>query len=330
VPRAGRPFASDDEERFLARVAWAYHVENLTQGEVAAKLGVTRLRVNRALATARRTGLIRISFDTAYAPCIALEARLCERFGLARAHVAPRPARVDDVQTAVGAALGSLLSDILADPAVRLFGMSWGNTLNIATRFTAPLERPDLEIVSAMGGLTRGSDVNSFEITSRLARLAGARHSVFTAPLFAGSRASRDAILGLDVFTEVLDKIRRSDAIALAAGDLSTRSLLMRDALPHDVRVEELIEAGGVGDILATVIDATGHPIAHPLNERVIGIGIDDLDAIDDVILAAGGRHKVAVIRAVLARRVVDTLVTDEDTAERLLADPVTSLESAA
>jgi len=35
----------DTEERLLAQVAWAYHVEGLTQEKVADKLGVTRLRV---------------------------------------------------------------------------------------------------------------------------------------------------------------------------------------------------------------------------------------------------------------------------------------------
>lgn len=321
MARGTRGLGWDEEERFLARVAWAYHVENLTQGEVATKLGVTRLKVNKALAAARKRGLIRISFDTAYAPCIDLEARLCARFGLARAHVAPRPEQEEDVQASVGAALGSVLGDVLGDPAVKLFGMAWGNTLNIATRFTPPLDRGDLEIVSVMGGLTRGSDLNSFEITTRLAHLVGARHSFLTAPLYAGSRESRDTIMGLDVFTEVLDKIRSANAIALAAGDISTRSLLMRDALPADVAMEELIAAGAVGDVLATVIDASGRPLPHPINERVIGIGFDDLRRIPNVILAAGGAHKVAVVRAILARGVVDTLVTEEGTAERLLAD---------
>ena len=51
----------DTEERFLAQVAWAYHVEGLTQEKVAEKLGATRLRVNKALAEARSRGLVRIT-----------------------------------------------------------------------------------------------------------------------------------------------------------------------------------------------------------------------------------------------------------------------------
>jgi DNA-binding transcriptional regulator LsrR (DeoR family) len=309
----------DQEERFLTRVAWAYHVEGLTQSQVAEKLGVTRQRVNRALAEARRIGLVRVSFNTSYAACAELEGALSERFGLRKAYVVPSPANPEDTQMIVGAALGNLLTEVLSDPGLRLFGMAWGNTLNLATRFMAPLDRPDLEIVSVMGGLTQGSDVHSFEITTRLADLANARHSFFTAPLYAGSRAARDTIMQLDVFGEVLRKIRSADAMAMAAGDISKRTLLMRDGLPPDVTMEELKALGAVGDILGVVIDADGQPLDHPLNERVIGIGLDDLAHIPNVILAAGGAHKVPVLRAALGLGRIDSFVTDEATARTIL-----------
>lgn len=319
MPRPPKLAQIDTEERFLAQVAWAYYVEGLTQERVAEKLGATRLRVNKALSDAHKRGLVRITFNTAYAACAELEAALRARFGLRQAYVAPAPMDAKDIQLTVGAALGNLLSETLADPKVRLFGMSWGGTLNIATRFVAAISRPDLEVISVMGGLTRGSDLNSFEITTRLADLMGAQHSYFTAPLYAGSRESRDTIMQLDVFRAVLEKLRSVDAMAMAAGDLSKRSLLMQDGLPSDVVMEDLIAAGGVGDILGTVIDAEGQPLDHPINERIIGIGLNDLAGIPNVILAAGGAHKVAVNRAILRRGVIDTFVTDEASARALL-----------
>lgn len=309
----------DAEERFLAQVAWAYYTEGLTQEQVAGKLSTTRLRVNKALAEARRRGLVRFTFNTGFSACFELEAALVRRFGLAKAYVAPSPADPRDMQTIVGAALGHVLTEVLADPSVKLFGMSWGNTLNLATRFVAAMERPDLEVISVMGGLTKGSDLNSFEITTRLADLLGAQHSYFTAPLYAGSRETRDTIMKLDVFREVIEKIRAVDAIAMAAGDLSKRSLLMRDGLPSDVSMEELLAMGAVGDVLGTVIDAEGRPLRHPINDRVIGIGLPDLARIPNVILAAGGIYKVAIVRALLGLGMVNTFVTDEATARAVL-----------
>ena len=71
-------------------------------------------------------------------------------------------------------------------------------------REVAAMERPLLQVISVMGGLTRGSDLKSFEITPRLADLLGARHCYFTTPLYAGSGAPRDTIIQLDVCRALL------------------------------------------------------------------------------------------------------------------------------
>ncbi len=308
----------DERERLLVRLAWACEIEGITQAAAAERFGLTRLRVNQALAEARRRGIVRVSINSVYGPCAELESRLRARFGLDKASVVPTPADPGAVQAIVGAALGHYMTRLLAQNDIRLFGMSWGNTLNLAIRYMERLNRPDLEIVSVMGGLSKGSDLNSYEITQRLANLCSARHHYFTAPIYAGSAESRDVLIAQDVFREVIEKIRSADALAMAAGDMQG-SLLIRDGLPSEFSAAELIEAGAVGDILGYMLDARGNLIDHPINRRVVGIALDDLAAIPNTILAAGGAHKVAIIAACLARGCVNTLVTDEETARALL-----------
>ena len=211
---------------------------------------------------------------------------------------------------------------MLADPSVRTFGMSWGNTLNIATRFVAALDRPDLEIIIGHGRADARLRPQLLRDHHAAGRPRRARHSYFTAPLYAGSRESRDTIMRLDVFREVLEKLRAVDAMAMAAGDLSTASLLVRDGLPSDVRLEELIEAGGVGDVLGSVIDAEGRPIDHRINERVIGIGLEDLRADPERHprrrRTAQGQDQPRHPQ----RGGINTFVTDEKTALALLETP--------
>ena len=67
------------------------------------------------------------------------------------------------------------------------------------------------------------------------------------------------------------------------------------------------------------ILNAEGELIDHPINSRVIGLTLDEVAGIENVILAAGGLNKVSVIGAALKRRLVDTLVTDENTAAALL-----------
>ncbi len=308
----------DSEEQLLVRLAWACEIEGLTQADAAKRFGITRLRVNKALSEARRRGILRVSVDSVFAASAKLEWELEHRFRLLRAIVVPSPVDASSVTQLVSAGLGDYLGALLSDDAITSFGMSWGNTLNLATRFMQPLNRPDLEIVSVMGGVTRGSDVNSYEITTRLADLCNAEHSFFTAPLYAGSAVSQSLFLEQDVVANMLGKIRSCGAIALATGDLKS-SLLVRDALPADITAPELEAAGGVGDILGYILDADGNLIDHDINNRVVGMSLENLGEIENVIMAAGGLNKVLILAAALKRHFIDTLVTDENTATALL-----------
>ena len=309
----------DDEERFQVRVAWLYHVEGMTQGAIADHLRVTRLKVNRALRDAMRSGVVRVTIHSRYAPCADLEAKVKARFGLQDAAIAPQPSDDANVQPIVGFELGRYLAELLQDRTIKLFGIAWGNTLNFAARAIPPGKREDLEIVSVMGGLPKGSDVNSFEITTRLADLCGAKRTYLTAPLYASTEQSRDTIMVQEVFQEVLTKIRQADAIAMGLGDMSKRSLLIRDGLPKDVEVADLVAAGAVGDMLGYFIDESGKLIDHSINRRVIGIDPFELRSMPNAILAAGGQHKVKVISAALQTGIFDVFVSDQRTAESVL-----------
>lgn len=318
MPRLPKTNHIDADEQLLVRIAWACEMQGLTQAAAADKFGITRLRVNKALRDARARGIVRVAINSIHAPCAELEWKLCEKFGLSTALVTPLIGDAFDLHTMLGSALGQYLGDYLSNPRVRLFGMSWGNTLNMATRFMLPIDRPDLEIISVMGGLSKGSDLNSYEITTRLADLCNAEHSYFTAPIYAGSKESRAILEAQDVFQTTIEKIRAAEGIALAAGDM-TESLLIKDGLPPDVDVNEIIECGAVGDMMGYFLNCSGQLVDHPINERVLGLELSDLDKIANVILAAGGPKKIPIIQAFLARGAVDTLVTDEVTAKAIL-----------
>ena len=311
--------ANSDDERFLVRVAWACEIEGLTQAEAADRFGVTRLRVNRALAEARARGIVRVYVHSTYGPCVELESQLKERFALNDAHVAPISAPNDPVKELIGSYLGQYLSYLLADSDIRRFGMSWGSTLNHAMSHMRPLNRPDLEIVSTMGCVTRASDLNIIESARLLANVCNAQKRYFTAPLYAGSKRSRKLLAEQDVFADMIERIRSVDALMMTLGDMSARSNMICDGLPANVSVQELLDVGAVGDALGYYLDATGKRVKHPLNDRVLGIELNDLKNIGNVILAAGGKHKLAVISAFLRMGYTNTLITDQTTAKALL-----------
>jgi DNA-binding transcriptional regulator LsrR (DeoR family) len=316
---AAAPLSLDRDHQAATRAAWLYYVEGLTQDQIARRLGLNRIRVNRILAQARESGIVQIRINGRLAECVALEARLVDRFGLSRAIVVPTPEDPELIPQAIAVEAGYALSEsIRPDTSV---GIGWGRTLRLSLRSVESRTIPGLSIVSLLGGLTRGSVLNAYETAFHLADLFEAECYYIAAPVFADTGETRDLLMRQDLVRNAIERARAADVALVSVGSLSDASTMVRLGLITLEDARELREAGAVGDLCGTWIARDGSTVDHPLNQRVLGVAPRDLGGIDAVILASGGPDKTDVLHGALSLGVVDTLVTDAQSAERLLAD---------
>jgi len=308
---------AERKEQQIARIAWCYYMEGLTQNEVARRVGVSRMMVNRILAQCIEQGIVQIRVNARLASCVAREAELRKAFGLKDAVVLPTPTRMDDLATILGAEAGHYLSDrLVPDQSI---GLGWGRALWSSLRAVRRRSLPGLSVVSLLGGLTRNAAMNTYECASRLADILDAACYYLAAPTIAGSEASRQVMLEQDVIQEVLERGRQCDLALVSVGELSTSATNHKLGLLSEADLRSLTEAGAVGDLLCSFVDAAGRVVDHPLNRRVIALPLPDLARIRTVILVAGGPAKIPVIRSALLARHVNVLITDEDSASALL-----------
>ena len=66
-------------------------------------------------------------------------------------------------------------------------------------------------------------------------------------------------------------------------------------------------------------LQLTNRVVDHPVSRRVIAVGLEDLRRVPKIVIAAGGRRKVAAIRAALKATDARALITDEAAARGLL-----------
>ncbi|QDC10020.1 transcriptional regulator [Oceanicola sp. D3] len=310
----------DDSDAFICEVCWHYFINEMTQAEVARMMGVTRLRVNQAIQKARAQGTVRIEIDSPFLPCIELQERLRSALGLTKALVAPANREAYDYHTPVGAALSSYLTEELRDGGWKRLGVSWGLTLESAVRRLPRLSNPALEVVSMLGGTSRGASFNAFSIASGLAEKLGAQYSLLTAPVYLSEGVDRAAFLAQELFAAHFAKFENLDAAVLTASDVSDKSFLVANGLPSEVTAADLRAAGSIGDVLGRFLGTDGKPIDHPIDRRAIGVSMETVAQVPLKIMAAAGPHKAPIIRAATRAGLVDTLVTDDVTAELLLA----------
>jgi DNA-binding transcriptional regulator LsrR (DeoR family) len=68
--------------------------------------------------------------------------------------------------------------------------------------------------------------------------------------------------------------------------------------------------------------DKNGQRIPSDLDDRVIGLNLEEIHAIQQVIGIAGGAAKVQAILGALRGNLINVLVTDHETARQILEYP--------
>lgn len=81
----------------------------------------------------------------------------------------------------------------------------------------------------------------------------------------------------------------------------------------------KLLNTQIIGDFGYNFIDYEGKSVDCDWNRRVLNLNLREIKKIPHVVCIAAGNHKVKPIYAALKARLFDTLITDHQTAEKIL-----------
>jgi DNA-binding transcriptional regulator LsrR (DeoR family) len=307
-----------EEVELLTRVASLYYLEDATQAEIAAALGLSRPKVARLLSKARAEGIVEISIRTHPALNLPLEAELAQRFGLTQAIlVADQPN--EQLQRMLAArAVAELLARLLPDQGVVAVGMG-RNVGAVSEQLLSPLQRA-CTFVSAIGGSPQvGENVNSGDACRRLAERFGGRAEILYAPPYADSIRSRTAFMKHADIRETLDHSAGARFAIVGVGDARDDGPVVQMGCFSTLDMARMRKAGAVGDILGFFFDLAGEPVADSVCDRVVGLGSEQLRAIPQVIAMASEPNKEQAVLGALRTGVVDVMVTSLETGRWVL-----------
>lgn len=313
------------ELRLIARVAQLYYGDGLKQAQIASMLHISQATISRLIGKAQGEGIVRITINAPRGTFPELEADLRSRFAVSEVIVAECfEDREGAILSAIGAAAGHYFETTVTDGEV--IGISsWSTSLLRMVDAIHPLKRIKAErVVQILGGIGNPSvQSHATQLTTRLAALTGADPMLLPAQGVAGSSAARLVMLGDSYVRATTDQFRRV-TMALVGIGASQPSVMLANS-GNTFTNEELhdLEArGAIGDVCLRFFDASGNPVGGPLDERVIGMSLDELRAVPRVVGVAGGARKVAAIRSAMLGGFLDVLITDKFTAEKLVAAP--------
>lgn len=311
----------NDRHRLMIKVARLYYENGLTQESIAQTLRMSRPRVSRLIQEALEQGIVKISIAQEPGSYIELERQLEKRFGLLEALVVDTttPDSYEAVARDLGPAAADYFKRIVQDGDV--VGLTWGLTLASMVENLAPEKKRNCTVVQMVGGLGEpDSETHATGLVSRTAMAIGASLWLMPTPGIVNSVEAATLLRTDRYVAQTLEKARQADVAFVAIGAPTATALLMRgESIISRFEMERLVEAGAVGDIGLHFFDQDGNPIVSELEERVIGVSLEDLKAISRVVGVAGGAEKYHAILGALRGGFINTLITDVEIARRLL-----------
>lgn len=308
------------EDEMLVRVARMYYEHNLNQEEIAERVGLSRSRISRLLTRAREVGIVQVTIVDPFNEEYELSKRLAAEFGLKRAVVcpisesSPRP-----LVWHLGLAAARLLKEIVRDHD--MIGVCGGTTMLEVARALKPLKRSNVSIVQLEGSLSGKGEalIHGNEIAAIFARAFGATPYFLSVPTIVESKALRDALARDHNLGKILGKGKKANVAVFSVGKPSRSCILSQAGYLSAEDMDILFSKGAVGDICSRFFTVDGSICDNSLDERTIGLELDELTRKESCVLVAGGPEKVPGITGALRGGFANMLVTDEATARELI-----------
>ena len=317
LPSVERNVTNARNRRMRLRAAWMYFVEEMTQQDIAQRLGVGRVSVVRLLADARDRHEIKFSIESGLPECIGLERQLERQFGLTEAIVVPQTNPDADTTKAISASTGLFLSNFVR-PGMKI-GVGWGRTLLESLRYIHEAPMADMSVVSLLGGITRVKRFNPSEFAWRFSSLFQAECYLMPAPAIVDTPQTRQALIERCGLGEGFERAKTLDAVLISVGNVESSGTAYRDGFVSDTLRRSMIEQGAVGEMLFHYFDAQGQAIEHSINGCVMAVPMSTLQQVPERVMVAGGLEKAVAVLGALRLLKPTVLVTDEIAATRIL-----------
>jgi DNA-binding transcriptional regulator LsrR (DeoR family) len=307
----------------LLAAARLYYQQGRSQAEVAQALGTSRSNVSRMLTEALAQSIVEIRINDPEGRVHELEDELRARFGLNEVRVAhTRLVPGLRVEDAVGTQAARLLLDQLKDSMT--VSLSWGHALqSMVYATTADHEFHRLTLAQLVGGLSSiSNEISGQELVRELAVRLGAEYRFLHAPATLESTASRHALMAEPSISAALADAARADIAFVGIGTPTHgSSAAILDSLNLDqAESDDFWGHEPAGDVAARYYTAQGTPIRGAVDDRVLGISLEGLLEIPNVVGVASGRAKTPGVLGALRGRIIDSLVCDEALARSVLS----------
>ena len=309
----------------MVQVARLYYEDNLSQQEVADRLGVSRSLIAQYIQRARDTGIIRIQVVDQENTCTDLAAELKEETGIEQVVVIPNPHVSQELALrSVCTAAADFLTGQLREGDC--LGLAWGRTNNTLVDLLKPPHVPGVDVIPLMGESSHaGMHSQMNQLVVRAAEHLQATPHFLSLPMVLSTAELRNALIQEQGMSDVIDLWNEVNIGCMGIGVVPPVPGMV--VYVGEEHLPRLVEAGAVGDMCGIYFDRDGEIVSSGLEDRMISASLDQLKAIDCLTVVASGVDKATAVLGAMRTGLVSTVFIDQVMAEKILAGLTASNE---
>ena len=309
---------SKQQIKQAVQVSKLYYLDGVTQAEIGKKLNLSRPTISRLLQFAREKNIVKISINDPLSNIEDLQHQLKEKYQLKDVIIStPESNETAEILSSLGKATARYLDKKVKDNDV--IGVSWGRTLVSVARQLIPNDRKNVQVVYLKGTVANSTHNNYVvEVTKCFNKCYHTQAQILPLPLIFENKQIKEMVIKDKFINEILDTGKRTSVALFTVETTEQDATLFELGYFNDQQIKTLQEKAA-GGLVSRFIDERGKIVDDQLNDRTVAIALDDLKQARESALIAGGMNKLKAIKAALAGKYANVLVTDSLVAQHLL-----------
>ena len=302
----------NDEKTLMYEAATLYYDKKLTQQEIAAQMKLSRQTVSKLLTDALRENIVEIKIHNPRQERKTLEQKICEHFGIVNAVICSASSENESIRRTmtVRAAVDYLLP--VVQKGNLKIGVSWGRTVREVIQ-TLPETATAGNTVFPLFGATDNEKAyfSSNELARNLADKLGADLKQAWFPYKPETEADYHLLKQLSYYQKMQAMWDSADLMILGIGNTEILEIFGRTFGYSQIHTQ------AIGDVATNFFDVTGAFVK--LYENTLCASAENIKNTKQAVAIASGTEKAEAAAAALRTGVIDTLITDEQTAREIL-----------
>ncbi len=303
----------------LAEIADLYYKQGKTQAEIARYYDTNRFRIAKLLQDALNENIVEIHIHYSSERNSEAEQELRSLFPLNKAIVVnTKYSSQVETLSQIGRVGVNYLTRLIEDNST--IGLTWGKTLYSMVSQLPSMMFRSVNVVQLTGDPRMTNPMyDSREMVRMMAATLNGTYYYLNAPIYLGSAELKEALYREHFIQETMTKAKEMNVVVSGIGGLS--SIPFSNPMVHPYLTERDLAAKEdcIGSLFGYVLDVRDGIADIDLNHKLVSVARENLLAVPHRLVIGYGRHKVKVMVHALENKLYNELITDNDTAMRMI-----------